>query len=120
MQTLQLAGGWDHGPLFEVRKRRSPKRYGTRLQGILRRASERRATPAWADRRAIIAKWRQAKYLTAKTGEQHSVDHIVPLLHPTVCGLHVPWNLEVMPLSDNLAKGNKVWPDMWNEQIVLL
>jgi hypothetical protein len=119
-QPLPLESGWSHGPLFEIRKRRCPKRYGTRMQGRVRRASEKRATPTWADRRAILAKWKEAKRLTALTGVQYSVDHIVPLLHPMVCGLHVEWNLRVMPLSENIRKSNNDWPDMWNQQIELL
>jgi len=47
---------------------------------------------------------------------QHSVDHIVPLIHPFVCGLHVENNLRIIPLADNIRKSNNHWPDMWAEQ----
>lgn len=117
---LTLEGGWAPGPLFTINKRRMPKRYGTRMQGRLRRESERRATPEWACRKAIARKWKQAKALTRATGEQWSVDHVVPLLHPLVCGLHVDNNLRVLPLAENLRKGNNWWPDMWNEQLELV
>jgi 5-methylcytosine-specific restriction endonuclease McrA len=83
-------------------------------------AKYRRAMPPWADRKAIRAKWLASKYLTAKTGIKHSVDHIVPLIHPLVCGLHVEWNLEVKLLSDNVKKSNNWWPDMPNEQLRLV
>lgn len=72
-----------------------------------------------AIRRAMCRKWplteeqleyirglyRLAKTYRMITGEPWEVDHIIPLNGKTVCGLHVPWNLEVVPKVYNQKKG---------------
>jgi hypothetical protein len=39
-----------------------------------------------------------------------TVDHIVPLNHPLVCGLHNIFNLQMLPLVDNIKKRNRWTP----------
>lgn len=118
-KLLPLAGGHHVGPLFQIQKRRAPKLATTTLTGRVRRGNERRATPKWADVLAISMMYRAARMLSATTGVAHSVDHIVPLIHPLVCGLHVHWNMRLMPLTENIRKANRSWPGMPFEQMEL-
>lgn len=68
--------------------------------------------PPWVDIKAIKKLWHLARIREWQTGVPHSLDHIVPLSHPLVCGLSVPWNMRVMPTRENLSKGNGWHPDM--------
>lgn len=69
-------------------------------------ASQMMATPPWADRVAMRRFYKEAAKRTRETGIAHHVDHIVPLKGREVCGLHVPWNLQVITASENCRKSN--------------
>lgn len=73
------------------------------------KASKLQATPPWADLKAIALVYRLASQAETVTGVRMHVDHIVPLQHPLVCGLHVPANLQILPGCFNEAKRNH-WP----------
>ena len=72
-----------------------------------RRTAKMNRTPPWADVAAIRAFYDEAARLTKLTGEQHHVDHIIPLQGKLVSGLHVENNLQVIPWLENIVKRNK-------------
>lgn len=77
-----------------------------RSNNRLRKRRVRQAMPEWVDRKALAEVYRLAIELEEKTGEKYHVDHIIPLVNDKVCGLHVPWNLQVIPAKENIKKGN--------------
>ena len=85
-------------------ERRNPA--AVRARWARRRAAKLRAVPAWADQEKIAEMYSLAEFLRGVIGDCH-VDHIVPLQHPLVCGLHVHHNLRVVPAEVNLAKYNR-------------
>lgn len=75
-----------------------------------RQARKLQATPMWADKDKIQRHYDNAVYLSEVSGHKHHVDHIVPLRGKNVCGLHVEYNLRVVPHFINTRKGNKHTP----------
>lgn len=75
------------------------------------RAIRKRATPDWLtqDQKEEMNNiyWQRAAK-SEETGVEHHVDHIVPIKGNKICGLHVPWNLRVIPAEQNLRKRNKM------------
>ena len=74
-----------------------------------RRSAKLERTPSWlseAQHEEILTFYIKAAELTASTGIEHHVDHIVPLRGKTVSGLHVPWNMQVITATENLKKNN--------------
>jgi 5-methylcytosine-specific restriction endonuclease McrA len=76
-----------------------------------RRASKRNAMPIWLT--AIQIAQIQEMYDVAiaksvQTGIDHHVDHIHPLQGKGFNGLHVPWNLRVIPAHENQVKSNNL------------
>jgi 5-methylcytosine-specific restriction endonuclease McrA len=64
------------------------------------------ATPIWVNLDKIKELYLLAAKLTSETGVIHEVDHIVPITHKLVCGLHVAENLQVLTRDDNRKKYN--------------
>lgn len=61
--------------------------------------------------RQMRAIYRHARLLTKETGVQYHVDHVYPVMgkdengEHISCGLHVPWNLQILTATDNRKKG---------------
>jgi hypothetical protein len=96
--------------LIREAKKRWQKRNPDKLnaQTARRRASKKQATPVWADHEIINDFYLEAKY------HNMEVDHIVPLQHKLVCGLHVEHNLQLLTKEQNCSKGNKLLPEYQN------
>lgn len=98
-----------------------------------RYAAKLRAAPAWASPNDAAPFYAIARGLSACTGEDYHVDHIVPLksvrlqslcgnlmhprqfigpLLPVVQGFHCAANFQILHGVENASKGNKKWPDM--------
>lgn len=66
------------------------------------------STPKWSNLKAIEAIYAERD----RRNKEYSgigpfqVDHIVPIQGRTVCGLHVPANLRVIPAQENMRKGS--------------
>lgn len=75
-----------------------------------RRDNFQKANPSWLTdemKAEIKAVYAHAKDCQCVTGEEYEVDHIVPIKGSDLCGLHVPWNLQVLPKDVNRAKSNR-------------
>lgn len=76
---------------------RSKRCYHTQLYN----ARQLRATPAWACLPLVEAVYKRAQELGL------TVDHVIPLRGKLVCGLHVPFNLQLLTRGENSRKGNR-------------
>ena len=75
------------------------------------RSSKLQATPKWLSQeqqKQIESFYWLSRLQNELTDNVYHVDHIIPLKGKTVCGLNVPWNLQIIPALDNIRKGNKI------------
>jgi hypothetical protein len=80
------------------RKRNKP--YYT-AYASLRSRKVMQAQPVWANKEDILSVYEEAAYFGLE------VDHIIPITHKLVCGLHVWDNLQLLSRSDNAKKSNR-------------
>lgn len=102
---------WYQANLLRLKEwvRNNPGKVAAR--GRRYQAAKRGAVPAWTTpemEAQIVALYESAVILSATSDEPFEVDHIVPICSKIVCGLHVPWNLQLLPSSENKKKGNRI------------
>lgn len=74
------------------------------------RARTKEASLKMYDAKAMADIYRSCKLLTRTTGIKYEVDHIIPIVHEKVSGLHVSWNMQIMKKEENRKKSNKLDP----------
>jgi hypothetical protein len=82
--------------------------------GANRRAIQLERTPRWVKEmypKEIEEIHQMARELEKIFPWKQHVDHIIPMKNSIICGLHVPWNLHIIPWIDNIRKGNRFDPD---------
>jgi hypothetical protein len=95
-----------------ARKARQTHKAKRRADWTHYNTSKLNACPSWLtdeQRKKIEGLYKFAKFLEELSCNsiQYHIDHIVPLRGKNVCGLHVPWNLQILNARDNLSKGNR-------------
>jgi len=73
-----------------------------------RRANIKLAVPSWYpfDQKKVAEIYAECQKLDGDM----TVDHIIPIKSPLVCGLHVSWNMQFLSRSANSKKGNSLPP----------
>ena len=76
------------------------------------RALKRNQTfPQGVECKEILQLYKKRNNLNKKYGKnKYSVDHIIPLKHKYICGLHTINNLRIITTTENLKKHNKFIP----------
>lgn len=92
----------EKGKLSESRYRKN-NRGTVNFYTAKRRAAKLKATPKWLTYEHL----EQIKDIYKNCPNGYEVDHIEPLQGESLCGLHVPWNLQYLLKSENRSKGNK-------------
>ena len=101
---------WRTNNADKIRQYRKDNRGLYAYHTAKRRKRVKQATPKWVNMEEIKQLYLLAAKLSKETGILHEVDHIIPLTHDLVCGLHCLENLRVIPKIDNIKKSNKFTP----------
>jgi hypothetical protein len=104
---------WNEANRGAVRQRskrwKSENRHKVNSYSRKRQAAKLKRTPTWLTKehlKEIEHLYWLASDLRCISGQAYHVDHIIPLQGTDNCGLHVPWNLQVLPSDINERKLN--------------
>ena len=114
-ESIKIAKENSHRKKPHMRSARAERYRKSNLAMFARKYAKRRCekikrTPKWLNaehKKQILSTYYQSKLMTQHFGIDMHVDHIVPLKGKEVSGLHVPWNLQVIPKLENIRKHNK-------------
>lgn len=88
----------------------SSKGYIKRFKRYSKRKKE--ASVQWADRKKMALVYLKCRKLNSTSSLKYCVNHVVPLISKSVCGLHNEFNLQISPVTENMKKSNKIIPNM--------
>jgi hypothetical protein len=78
------------------------------------RARKFKAIPRYTllpkNKKKLLAIYVKAQLKNMGSRTKYEVDHIIPLYHPLVCGLHSHLNLQILPKATNQLKSNQFKP----------
>jgi hypothetical protein len=86
------------------------------VRNNVRKALTRTEKCKWANRTLLSQAYSKRKILSTETGIEYNVDHIIPLCHLLVCGLHNEFNIRVITQAENLAKHNEFNPETYRHE----
>lgn len=72
--------------------------------------------PGDYDLSPMVKKYRLAHIMNLISGKEYQIDHIIPIRHKNVCGLHRHWNMQVITKEENKRKFNKFDGTYENQQ----
>lgn len=99
----------DHPDRVKASDKKYRKDHKAELAAI--QARRRAAAPPWLTEEhlnEIRSFYSAAEMMTKAFGVKYEVDHVHPTGGKSLCGLHVPWNLQILTRRENRSKGGKL------------
>lgn len=109
-----LTCGSEFSTVYNYKKYCKPSHSPVYIEGrALRKRTTRKA-------KLSVESWNDiSRFKDDRPSNDHHMDHIIPLSHPDVCGLHNTWNFQWLKSEDNCFKSNKfdgtVENDSWKD-----